>query len=170
MTTRLLVTYATRHDSTAEVARTIAETLADGGATVDNLPVGEIGALDDYRAVVIGSPIHSGAWLPDALDFVERHKTALGQMPVALFVLGLLGDGTEGTRQSKLLAVEPARVLLGPVDIAVFGGRMDYARLSAIQRLQVQGKGLPEGDFRDWEAIRAWAADLVDVLARADPG
>lgn len=170
MTDRFLVAYATAHGSTAEVAQAIADTLAAGGEAVDCRPAAAVEAVDDYQAVILGSPIHSGAWLPEAVDFVGRHPQALCRVPVALFVVGLLGDHTDGTRQAKLLAVESERILLGPVDIAVFNGRMDYGRLSAIQRLQIQTKGLPEGDFRDWETIRDWAADLREVLTRATPG
>jgi menaquinone-dependent protoporphyrinogen oxidase len=57
-----------------------------------------------------------------------------------------------------------------PVSIAFFGGKLDYARLSLPKRLFVQvvirGKA---GDFRDWEAIRAWTSELRPRLLKPMP-
>ena len=161
MTAKILVTYATRAGSTTEVAAAIGEAVAVDGAAVDVLPVSEVESLVDYEAVVIGSPIHGGKWLMAALDFVDDHRDALLQLPVAIFATCLrLRDDTEEMRQSVAGTVEGVRVLLQPVSMGLFAGAMDYGKLSAIMRLQVQTKGLPEGDWRDWETIRAWGAAL----------
>ena len=148
---RVLVTYATRAGSTAEVAAA-------------PRPVADVSDLSGYQAAVIGSPLHSGEWLPEALVFVARHQAALRQMPTALFLLCML-DGTEETRRVKEAKLESVRHRLKPVAIGVFAGAMDYGKLPPIERLKAQTKGLPEGDFRDWEAIRRWAADLRPALA-----
>jgi len=47
-----------------------------------------------------------------------------------------------------------------PVDVGLFAGVMDYSKLSFMLRLMMKAMGSPEGDFRDWEAIRAWASQV----------
>lgn len=48
-----------------------------------------------------------------------------------------------------------------PVEIGVFAGAMNYNNLSWLNKKIIISKGLPEGDFRDWEAIRAWVGGPV---------
>lgn len=61
-----------------------------------------------------------------------------------------------------LKAAGPAQ----PVSIGVFGGRMEYGRLPwwgvLFAMLIVRA---PAGDRRNWEAIRAWAAGLPEMMA-----
>jgi menaquinone-dependent protoporphyrinogen oxidase len=64
--------------------------------------------------------------------------------------------------------IQPVYIAVKPVSVGLFAGCMDYGKLSAIMRLQVQTKGLPEGDFRDWDAIRTWAARLPSLLANGE--
>jgi len=54
-----------------------------------------------------------------------------------------------------------------PVSIAFFNGMLDYGRLNLFERWFVRLVfNAPEGDFRNWDAIRAWvegiSADLVN--------
>jgi menaquinone-dependent protoporphyrinogen oxidase len=44
-----------------------------------------------------------------------------------------------------------------PVGIGTFAGALDYSNLSWLNKKILKSKGTPEGDFRDWNAIRAWA-------------
>ena len=41
---------------------------------------------------------------------------------------------------------------------------MDYSKLPLILRLMMKAMKSPKGDFRDWEAIRAWANRVHDRL------
>lgn len=52
-----------------------------------------------------------------------------------------------------------------PVSAAFFNGKLDTARLDLLSRLFVQLViGARSGDYRNWEAIRAWAASLRPAL------
>jgi menaquinone-dependent protoporphyrinogen IX oxidase len=53
-----------------------------------------------------------------------------------------------------------------PVSAAFFGGKLEMFRLPPLQMLFVMLviRAQP-GDLRDWEAIRAWAAGLRDILS-----
>ncbi len=57
MPNRILVTYASRAGTTAEVAEAIARTLTQDGAQVDVLPMKSVKDLSPYQAVVAGSAI-----------------------------------------------------------------------------------------------------------------
>lgn len=69
----ILVNYATRAGSTAEIAAAIAETLSARGYAVDVKLVKEKPVLDGYIAVVPGSAIRMGNWLPEAVDVVKAN-------------------------------------------------------------------------------------------------
>lgn len=60
-----------------------------------------------------------------------------------------------------LKAVRPAR----PVSVGLFGGRLEYGRVPwwAVLFVMVIIRA-PAGDRRNWEAIRAWAADLANTM------
>lgn len=53
-----------------------------------------------------------------------------------------------------------------PVSAAFFGGKLDYSTLGLLAtlfvRFIIRGKA---GDYRNWDAIRSWAADVRDTLA-----
>ena len=55
-----------------------------------------------------------------------------------------------------------------PVDIGLFPGALDYSKLNlmyrTVMKYKMGKKGVPEGDFRDWTAIRAWAEGLSSPL------
>jgi menaquinone-dependent protoporphyrinogen oxidase len=169
MPAHILIAYASKHGATAEVAGAIGETMTAPGVDVAVRPVSEVDDLSPYTAAVVGSPIYSSDWLPEATGFVKRHSRALGAMPAACFVLAIrLRDGSEAIRETMERYITAERVIMRPVSVGYFAGRLDYDLLSPITRLQVETKGLPEGDFRDWGAIRAWAADLrAPLLAEA---
>ena len=166
---KILVTYATKAGSTAEVAAEIGRVIeSKGGCQVDVCPVGKLNGVDGYDAVVIGSAIRAGKWLPEATKFVEKHRDALGRVPVALFAVCLtLKDDTEENRRTVAAYLDPVRQVVQPVEVGLFAGVMDYSKLPFILRLLMKAMKSPQGDFRDWEAITSWATDIAAVLKEA---
>lgn len=58
---------------------------------------------------------------------------------------------------------------IAPIGVGFFGGKLDYGRLSLPKRLFVRFViRASEGDFRNWEAIRAWTSELRPRLLRAE--
>ena len=55
-----------------------------------------------------------------------------------------------------------------PVRIGTFAGALRYRNLSSLEKMLMKLIGAPEGDFRDWNAIRAWANDLQEVHGLAN--
>ena len=87
MSNKILVTYASRFGSKAGVAEAIGKTLADKGAQVEVLPMREVKDLVPYQAVVAGSAINRGQWLPEAMQFLQAHRAELAQKPFAAFLV-----------------------------------------------------------------------------------
>jgi len=159
----VLVAYATKHGSTAEVAEAVTGELQALGLDVELSELRKVRDLDGYRAVAIGAPLYTGRWHPDARKFVKRHGKALGELPVAVFALGplkLTEDDVAGSRKQldRALALAPE---LKPATVEVFGGVIDPAKL------RFPFNRMPAGDARDWDAIRAWARSLPGELGGA---
>jgi menaquinone-dependent protoporphyrinogen oxidase len=57
-------------------------------------------------------------------------------------------------------ALHAAITPLQPVASIVFAGKLDPAKLSFVQRKMTEFVKSPVGDFRDWNAISAWAKEL----------
>jgi menaquinone-dependent protoporphyrinogen oxidase len=87
MSNKILVTYASENGSTAGVAQAIGKTLVEGGASVEVRAMRDVKDLASYQAVVAGSAIHGGQWLPEAMQFVRTHRAALNQKPFAAFLV-----------------------------------------------------------------------------------
>lgn len=161
MNQRILVTYASKAGSTGEVARAIGEVLTAKGATVDVTPVNGVANLQDYQAVIIGSAIRMGRWMPEAKSFVETNQAYLRQVPTAYFNCGLgLREESEKTRGEALGYMDSVCSIVEPVSRGAFAGKLDYSKLSFLEGLIMKAMGDQPGDFRPWETIRAWAESL----------
>jgi len=186
---KILVTYASMAGSTAEIARAVAEELISRGLQADVLPIAEVKSLDGYSGVVLGAPMIMG-FHRSALRFLNQHKKALQQLPLAVFVSAMSltrtadlvsADGQvfvdqklpkDPANPARLSFKEkyarlanylkPVRRVANPVSIGVFGGRLIYGRLPlwAVIFVLLVIQAAP-GDRRNWDAIRAWAAGLV---------
>lgn len=178
MNDKILVAYASRAGSTAGVAEAIGKTLAEGGAQVDVRPMQEVKDLTPYTAVVAGSAIQGGQWLPEAIQFIQTHRTALVQKPFAAFLvcMTLSMPKADKYRQGVAEWMAPVRALVQPVSEGLFAGVLDnntinqaptwFGRL-AFRLTLASGLWWKQGDHRDWEAIHAWTADLKPRLERA---
>ena len=171
MNDRILVTYASRAGATAGVAEVIGKTLAEGGAQVDVLPMQDVKDLAPYRAVVAGSAIQGGQWLPEAMQFVQAHRAELVRKPFAAFLvcMTLAMPNADRYRQGVAEWLEPVRAMVRPVSEGLFAGALDISKVPSFGdrlkfRLSVAFGAWTEGDHRDWNAIRAWAADLQPLL------
>ncbi len=188
---RILVAYATMAGSTADVARVVGEELAKSGVQVDVLPLGEVKSLEAYDGVVLGGPMIMGwhraalgflkrhreafqriplAVFVMAMSLTQTGETSVGGVPVTVDEKLPKPPETEGRLKFReryarlsnylrpiLAATRPVK----PVNIGVFGGRLEYGRLKwwavLFVMLVVQA---PAGDRRNWMAIQSWAAGL----------
>jgi menaquinone-dependent protoporphyrinogen oxidase len=160
---RALVIVASRHGGTREIARAIASELTAAGVPADTCDACDVGDLAGYGAVVLGSAVYMGHWLPEARGVVERCAPQLATLPVWLFSSGPLGAQAPQPADTPAQMTELARTL-GARGAATFVGALDPHDLGLGERLLARAVHAPAGDFRDWHAIRAWAHVIAAEL------
>jgi len=140
------------------------------------------------RVLVVYGSRHGGTrGIAERLDFMRRHQDALAARPTWLFSSGPLLGSTRSTADA-----DPVTDALGPADGPGSGGRKKVEALSAtihprdhrvflgafdpkdppksmserVVRMMPAAKNmLPSGDFRNWDAIEAWAREIGTTLA-----
>jgi menaquinone-dependent protoporphyrinogen oxidase len=163
MTQKILVTYATRAGSTAEIAAAIGQTLAERGFNAEVKPVKKVSSLAGYQSVILGSAIRMGNWLPEMVKFVQDNQLVLNGLPTALFTAHMLNtDDDEASCVAREAYTAPVRALLPKAPEALFSGVMDFSRLSFLDRFIANMVKVVESDQRDWEKIRTWANTVLN--------
>jgi menaquinone-dependent protoporphyrinogen oxidase len=184
---RVQVVAASRHGGTTGIAIRIGEVLRNAGLDVAVEDAATRPDTQGFDAYVIGSGVYVGSWLKDGVEFLDHNHAALAAKPVWLFSSGPLPGSTKETD-----ATDPIEQALGPEKGPGSGGRQKIAALSAdihprehrvfhgafdpndpprtlperVVRLLPVAKGiLPEGDFREWDAIEAWARQIAGQIA-----
>lgn len=185
---RIQVIYASRHGSTAGIAKRIAEVLRTEGVEAVVANAAERPDPAGFDAYVVGSGVYLGSWLKEGIEFLERHQTMLATRPVWLFSSGPLPGSSEESGST-----DPLEVALGPQEGPGSGGHRRILALSAaigprehrvflgaydpsdppkslserlVRLMPTSGRILPAGDFREWEAIEAWARSIAAGSAR----
>jgi menaquinone-dependent protoporphyrinogen oxidase len=163
----VLVTAASRHGATGEIAAALARTIETSGTGLSamNLPVGQRPDPTPFAAVVLGSAVYAGRWLEPAREYAAAHAGALRERPVWLFSSGPIGEPPFPPDDPYDLAA--LSELTAARGHAVFAGRLDKDRLTFGERAMVTAMRAPLGDFRDWDAIRAWGRRIADHVAAA---
>jgi len=170
----ILITYASRSGSTAEIAEAIGETLTQQGLSVDVHPMSQVTDVASYQAVVAGSAVRQQAWLPEAMKFLQAHQHELAHKPVALFEVCMALATQNPVRYQRALQtasawMEPARQLVNPVSEGYFAGVLELKNIQELRFRIALGAMVrlgmfSEGDHRDWDAIHEWAAALPAKL------
>jgi menaquinone-dependent protoporphyrinogen oxidase len=185
------VVYASRHGGTAGIARRIAEVLRAEGAEVVLADAAGEPDPGGFDAHVIGSGVYIGSWLKEGIGFLERNQSVLATRPVWLFSSGPLPGSSKATDTT-----DPLELALGPNEGPGSGGHKRIAALAAVigprdhhvflgafdphdppkslqervvRLLPTARRILPAGDFREWDAIEAWARGIAAALATEAP-
>jgi len=172
---KVLVVHASRYGSTQGIAERIAATLRQQGLEPTVQSAKRADDPTDYDAVVIGSAAYYFHWMKDATKFVRRHRDVLANRPVWLFSSGPLGtDVTDAQGRDVRVVTEPKEIAefketIHPKDHRVFFGALDGSKLGfthgLVLKFAKRAKApLPEGDFRDWSDIEAWASGIAQAL------
>ena len=164
---KILVTAASKHGGTTDIATAIAEELRAAGLLPTIVEQSQVTGLDGYDAVVLGSGVYAGRWLGDARDLVERCGPAFRERAVLLFSSGPIGEDPKPIGDPGDVATLTAAT--GARGHRVFAGRLVRDRLGFVERTVVTALRAPDGDFRDWAEIRAWARTIAHELLPAMP-
>lgn len=164
--TQVLVTAASKHGATAEIADAIATELGRAGTTVTRLDPEDIDTLEPYDAIVLGSAVYAGRWQKDARLLVERFTDDLRTRGVWLFSSGPIGDPPMPDAEP----VDVAEVMeaSAAIEHRIFSGSMQQSKLSFGERALVAALRAEYGDFRDWEDIRGWSRSIAERLGTVD--
>ncbi len=170
----VLVAYASRFGSTKGIAERIGEVVAATGLLVEVRDIADVATLIGYRAAILGSAVEAGHWLPAAATFIERNHAALAARSTWLFSSGPLGDRAAAAPATDPKEVTAALGSLRPRDTRVFAGAFDratadFSGMGLVERTVVR-RFLPDGDWRDWPGIEAWASGIARELAREPAG
>lgn len=161
---RVLIAVASKHDATAGIGEAIGRHLRGAGLEVDVRPAGEVGAVAAYDAVLLGSGVYMGKWLPAATKLIDRFQIDLRERPVWLFCSGPTGEPAEAPVDPPCLAELSG--IVNAVSHRTFGGKLERDKLGFGEKLVVGMVKAPMGDFRDWEAVEAWSREIVGELVR----
>jgi menaquinone-dependent protoporphyrinogen oxidase len=159
---KVLVSVASRHGASFEIAEAISATLAGAGFQTAGLPPDAVTSIEGYDAVVLGSSVYVGHWMDSAMGFVERFGDEIRRLPVWIFSSGPLGH--EPTPEDEPADVAEIVAATGAREHRVFAGQVDRSRLGLGEKVLLTAVRAPEGDFRPWEEIRTWASGIAAEL------
>ena len=167
----VLVAYASKRGSTAEIADAVADALRESGLAVECKSVEDVGSLAGFDAVVLGSAIYMKRWRGEAKHFLRQHREELSRLPFWVFSSGPVGDPEQTPDPAWF---EPPRVIgqtaqLGVRGHVAFGGRVPAEPHGPIERSMVKNTPERYRDRRDWEEIRAWAGRIASELQALAP-
>lgn len=166
---KILVTYASVHGSTGEVATFVGRLLQAYSAEVDCLPVEAVKDVLEYDVVVAGSAIQEGMWLQGFSVFLGRFANDLAKKPLYLFItcIRVLEQGGYYHALNNYLH---ARTLekFNVCDTTAFAGKVKLDTIDWNERwlltLRYDGAELPQHlntDYRDWYTIASWANKIA---------
>jgi menaquinone-dependent protoporphyrinogen oxidase len=167
----VLVTAASKHGATGEIAERIGAVLAERGLDVTVSPPERVRDVRDYDAIVLGSAVYFGHWLETAKALVRRSGAAFAGRPVWMFSSGPVGDPARKLVQQ--MSVDPVELpeLLEQTQARehqLFAGKLERQGLSRAQRVSLWlVRGL-EGDFRNWHEIEHWAVQIAGALTERE--
>ena len=77
----VLVTAASKYGATGEIARAVGAALTEHGVPAVVLGPEEVREIGQYDAVVLGSAVHAGHWLPSAMALAVDAEHSLRTRP-----------------------------------------------------------------------------------------
>ncbi len=164
MAARILVTYATRKGSTAEIAGAVGKELQSAGYDVVVSDMKMVTSLEGYDAVILGAPVYMHKVI-ELGKFAKRFREELVPKPVAVFAVGMAPVSNKpGEVEEETKILSASITPKSPVSVALFAGKVDPAQFNFLIRRMVEAEKSMVGDFRDWDAIAAWARDLPEKM------
>jgi menaquinone-dependent protoporphyrinogen oxidase len=160
MASTVLIAYATKHDSTHQVAEFLATILRQSGLVVDVRAAADVEDVMPYEGVVLGGALYMGRWHRDARRMLREHRAGLHDRPLFVFAMGPVALDEESVASARRqLEHALSRVPdVHPADVAIFGGVVHPDELGfPLNRMA-------ESDARDPAAITAWAGEIARTL------
>jgi menaquinone-dependent protoporphyrinogen oxidase len=174
MLPELLIAYATRAGSTAEVAEAMGVSLREAGVMVEVQPMHLVESLQGWKSLILGAPLYVGHFPSEFHKFFTLHHEALTTLHPWCFVLGPTRDVPKDFEAARDQAEKQLKRYpwFGPRELRVFGGKWDPNTMgfpfNLLRRLPGNPMAkIPAMDVRDWAAIQQWAADIARQVKSA---
>jgi menaquinone-dependent protoporphyrinogen oxidase len=166
---KILVAYASVHGSTGEVAEFIGRVLRDYNTEVTVSDVSDVQSVDGYDVFVLGSAVHGGLWLHEMSAFTDRFAQQLAQKPSYFWITCIRALEAAGSEHALKYYVDHKALQSFDVrDVVVFSGKLQTDAITRQEQWYLaanyDGKLMPgniKHDFRDWQAIAAWANGIA---------
>lgn len=185
---RALIVHASRHGATAGIAERIGEVLRAQDIEAVVAPAAEQPDPTGFDAYVIGGAVYMGSWQKEGIEFLERSVETLKTRPTWIYSCGPLPSSTkerpadedryggalgpaEGPGSGGRKKIEELAELIGIREHRILQGAYDpkdppKAISERLARMMPAVKDiLPEGDFRQWDVIEAWAKEIAEEIA-----
>lgn len=159
---KVLVTAASKHGATEEIAEWIGEAMGTAGVEAVVRRPGDVASLEGFDAVIIGSAVYAGRWQDEAKAFIDRLGPELARRPVYLFSSGPAGEPLRPDGDPA--DAEPMMIATAAVEHRIFPGRIERKLLGFGERAIVAALRVPDGDFRQRPDVEAWAREIVAAL------
>jgi menaquinone-dependent protoporphyrinogen oxidase len=163
----VLVTAASKHGATREIASWIADTLRAAGVELTLREPDQIGTLESVDALVIGSGVYAGHWLKEATTFVKDFGPDFATRDVWLFSSGPSGSPLKP--EADPADAQPMRAATHAREHRVFAGRIERSTMGFAECAIMTALRVPDGDYRPRPAIEAWAREIAATLTARVP-
>ena len=163
----VLVSAASKHGATLEIAETIARVLEERGIPAELVKIEQVDDLGRYDAYVVGSGIYLGNWLKQARRFIDANAAELARRPTWLFSSGpIVGEPPVADDPNALRAGLAERLVetTNAREHKLFAGSLEASKLGLLEKAAVRGAQASEGDHRDWSEIHRWAEEIAMQL------
>lgn len=172
----VLILYSTTDGHTLAICRRLGEVVKQEGHRVTMKCVDDEPGIDiaPYDKVVVGARIRYGKHTPQVFDFARTHKQALDAKPNAFFTVNVVArkPGKNTPETNPYMRKFLARSAWRPKELAVFAGRIAYARYGWRDRTIIrfimwltQGPTAPDTDvdFTDWKKVEAFGRRVGEM-------
>ena len=171
----VLITYASIHGSTKEIAERISSIISPqikSPSTAEVLPMEEVSDLSKYNFVIIGSAVHNFVWIPLGSSWLSTNSAALSKSTVWAFSVGTpfaVGKFAQRMLESDDEERKLTEAIAQHVKVEghmLFNGRFLKSHATTKFNLWWRVFGGKFGDFRDWENIDKWAGEVGEKIAQ----
>lgn len=161
---RVLVAYASKNGSTAEIAEAIGRELRLMGVDEHVLPVEQVEDVIPYDAVILGSAVYAWSWEKNAVKFAEENAEVLRKKPVWLFSSGPLDWSAAEGDVRPVRSARKIATLVGARGHITFGGKLPAETKGFLAKYAK--KEASRGDFRDFNQIRQWTDGVGKIVIK----
>lgn len=171
----IYIPYGTTEGQTARIAEFIADVVRAHGHDAKAADIKDAGDSipDGFDAVLVGASVHMGKHEDYVRDFVQKNRTALEQLPSALFSVSMAAHGDTENAEGYVQKFEE-ETDWRPAQVALFSGALLYTQYGFIKRLIMKkiatDKGSPDTDtsrdyvYTEWDGVKRFAEDFLARL------